>query len=177
MLDKKITDSFVFRQGEPQYISRISRYGARGILLNAKKQIALMYMKNKGLYKLPGGGIDENETKEEAFTREVKEETGYHCHIISYLGSIEEHKLEKNFLHISYCFLAETVGKKGSLHLTKKEKSLGFKHQWFSIDEAIKMMEKSISSCNQYGMLFTLTRDKTILEYYKEEMDRDGDIA
>jgi 8-oxo-dGTP diphosphatase len=64
MLDKKITDSFVFRQGEPQYISRISRYGARGILLNAKKQVALMYMRNKGLYKLPGGGIDENETKE-----------------------------------------------------------------------------------------------------------------
>lgn len=170
MLDKKITDSYVFKQGEPQYISRISRYGARGILLNSKKQVSLMYLKNKNMYKLPGGGIDEGETKEEAFQREVNEETGYLCHIISFLGTIEEHKSQKDFLHISYVFLAEAIGKKGQLHLTRKEKELGFKHQWFSIEEAIKMLEKSISICDQYGMLFTLTRDKAILEYYKEEM-------
>ena len=116
--------------------------------------------RNTDLYTCLAGFMEHGESIEKCAEREVKEETGYHCHIISYLGSIEEHKLEKNFLHISYCFLAETVGKKGSLHLTKKEKSLGFKHQWFSIDEAIEMMEKSISSCNQYGMLFTLTRER-----------------
>ncbi len=170
MLNKKITDSDVFRQGEPQYISRISRYGARGILLNSKKQIALMYMKQRDMYKLPGGGINEGETKEHAFEREVKEETGYFCHIISFIGTIEEHKSQKDFLHISYCFLAETIGKKGSLHLTNKEKQLGFKMEWFNLDEAILMMERSISICNDYGLLFTLNRDKAIIEYYREEM-------
>ncbi|HOD92986.1 MAG TPA: NUDIX hydrolase, partial [Clostridia bacterium] len=67
MLDKKITDSYIFKDGEPQYISRISKCGSRGILLNKKKQVALMYMKKRDMYKLPGGGIEEGETKEQAF--------------------------------------------------------------------------------------------------------------
>lgn len=170
MLDKKITDSYIFKDGEPQYISRISKCGSRGILLNKKKQVALMYMKKRDMYKLPGGGIEEGETKEQAFEREVKEETGYHCHIISFLGKIEEHKLRRNYLHISYCFLAEAIGKKGPLHLTQNERHYDFRLQWFDIDEAIVMMEKSIAKCGRYGLLFVLNRDKEILEFYREEI-------
>jgi len=35
---------------------------------------------NRGLFVFPGGGVEEGETLEEAFCREVKEETGYTVH-------------------------------------------------------------------------------------------------
>ena len=51
------------------------RYASRGIIRNSGK-IAIFYKENKNEYKLPGGGMDEGETPEECFIREVKEETG-----------------------------------------------------------------------------------------------------
>ena len=37
------------------------RFGARGIVLNNEGKIAIIHKVNKNEYKLPGGGIDENE--------------------------------------------------------------------------------------------------------------------
>lgn len=52
-----------------------SRPSARGIIIKDGK-FAMIHSKKCGYYKFPGGGIEENEDKEQALIREVLEETG-----------------------------------------------------------------------------------------------------
>ena len=46
----------------------------------------------KEYYAIPGGGVELNETLEEAAIRELKEELSIDIEIISYLGKLEEEK-------------------------------------------------------------------------------------
>ena len=45
------------------------RLGARGIVIKEDGKIAVFYKSNKNEYKLPCGGIENNEAPEEAFKR------------------------------------------------------------------------------------------------------------
>ena len=58
------------------------RKASRGIVLDDNDNMAVFYKKNKNQYKLPGGGLDKNESFEEAFIREVEEEVGCKVEII-----------------------------------------------------------------------------------------------
>lgn len=102
-LIKRLTDSDILG-GSPVLISSISRFGSRGVLIDDNLNVAMMYISQLNLYKLPGGGIEEGESKEEAFLREIREETGFEAEILHDLGYIEEHKNNNNFLQYSYCF-------------------------------------------------------------------------
>ncbi|MFD0671903.1 NUDIX domain-containing protein [Cohnella sp. GCM10027633] len=68
---RSITDHDV-QGGPPEYIRKVSRYAARGILLNEDNQVAMMEMSALGLFKLPGGGLEGAEEKEAAFVREIR---------------------------------------------------------------------------------------------------------
>lgn len=148
------------------------RYGARGIIFNDDGKIAVFNKVNKNEYKLPGGGIDDGETPEQAFIRESLEETGCEIEITANLGSIEEHKSLDNFKQTSYIFVARVLNNKNKLHLTTKEKEEGAKLLWVTPKEALKL----ISNCsdnlkaskyeNLYHSKFIVMRDKCILEYY-----------
>jgi 8-oxo-dGTP diphosphatase len=96
-----------FLGGSPTFISNITRFSSRGILTDNQLNVGIMYMSKLDIYKLPGGGLEEAEKKEEAFLREIKEETGYEAEIIDELGYIEEHKNRNNFMQYSYCYLAK----------------------------------------------------------------------
>ena len=100
MLIKKITDQDIFG-GTFELMEKVSRYASRGVLIDDQLNAAMMYMSEPNLYKLPGGGIEADETREEALLREIKEETGYEAEIIYDLGYIEEHKNRNNFMQIS----------------------------------------------------------------------------
>ena len=78
-----------------------TRLGARGIVIRDDGKIAIFNKTNKNEYKLPGGGIENDETPEEAFKREVLEETGCIVEIIEELGITEEYKCQSNFKQIS----------------------------------------------------------------------------
>lgn len=57
----------------------MKRIGVAGIVYNDNFSILLgrrAKEPNKGLYVLPGGGVEDGETLEQAFTRELLEETG-----------------------------------------------------------------------------------------------------
>ena len=69
------------------------RYGVRGIIFNDNGEIAVFNKKNKNEFKLPGGGIEEDEIPEEAFTRECLEETGCQIQIDEKLGIIVKKKV------------------------------------------------------------------------------------
>lgn len=125
----KVTDEDV-NFGNRNFIPNVSRYGARGVILNSQNHVGLIYMSEVGFYKLPGGGIETNETKETAFTREIEEETGYRCQILCELGCIEEHKFQNNFLQLSYCFIGIADSGEKKCSLSEHEKSLGFEFVW-----------------------------------------------
>lgn len=147
------------------------RYGARGIVLNNNK-IALFNKTKKNEYKLPGGGIDEGESPEEAFKREVLEETGCEVEIIEKLGTIEEHKTHDNFKQISHVFVSKVINDTYKLNLTQKEQDEGSNLVWVSLQEAYDLIDGCYDKLqaseyeNLYHSRFIVLRDKNILKYY-----------
>ncbi|NOU88199.1 NUDIX domain-containing protein [Paenibacillus sp. LMG 31460] len=162
-LIKRITDSD-FLGGDPEFMDRISRYGSRGVLLDSMLNVAMMYMSKTNLYKLPGGGVDEGENTEDAFLREIKEETGYEAEIIHELGYIEEHKKINDFMQISYCYIAKAHNSVSDTMLSESEMQLGMVVKWMTLDKALEMINYSVLNNDDYSTKFMILRDKTILE-------------
>lgn len=148
------------------------RLGARGIVIREDGKIAVFYKSNKNEYKLPGGGIENGETPEEAFKREVMEETGCIVEITDYLGTAEEYKTLDNFKQISYVFVSKVLEDTKKLNLTEKEKDEGAVLFWETPEKAIELItnsyDKLIASKYEplYHIKFINLRDRKILEYY-----------
>lgn len=153
------------------------RFAARGIIIDNDK-IAIFNKTKKNEYKLPGGGIEDNETSEEAFIREAKEETGCEIEIIKKLGTIEEHKTLDNFKQISHVFVAKVINNTNKLDLTQKEKDEGARLIWTSDSEALNLITNCFDNLkeseyeNLYHTKFIVLRDKLILEYYLKNKEK-----
>ncbi len=141
------------------------RNTVRAIIFDNENNIALMNVSKDNFHKLPGGGIDEGETKEEALKRECLEEAGVNIEIISELGLISEIKKTSETIQNSYCYTAKVIGEKGEPYFTEKEKVKGFEIKWLSIEEAIKTVEEDGFS-NIIGEYISI-REKIILEEVK----------
>ncbi len=122
----KITDEDVGEVSKNMGNPRL-RLGARGIVVREDGKIAVFNKSNKNEYKLPGGGIEGDEKPEEAFKREVLEETGCKIEIIEELGTTEEYKTLDNFKQISYVFVGKVLEDTKQLNVTQKEKDEGAK--------------------------------------------------
>jgi len=71
---------------EPEkYQERICAYA---VVFNNEKKI--LAVKVNSIYHLPGGGVDNNESPEEAVVREIKEETGLEISNINLLGKANQ---------------------------------------------------------------------------------------
>lgn len=111
----KITDEDIGEEIKQTEIKEV-RIAARGIVMREDGKIGIFNKANKNEYKLPGGGIEEKETPEEAFKREVLEETGCEVEIIKNMGITEEYKTKNNFKQISYVFVGKVLKDTGKLH-------------------------------------------------------------
>ncbi|MBT2292702.1 NUDIX domain-containing protein [Paenibacillus albidus] len=160
---RRITDSD-FIGGAPEFMETISRYASRGVLVDDKMHIAMMYMSKINLYKFPGGGIDEGEEIRDAFLREIKEETGYEAEIICELGYVEEHKNKNNFMQHSYCFVAKVHSRVSNSMLTESEVELGMIVEWMTFEKALEALNSSEIICDDYSTQFMIVREKAILE-------------
>ncbi len=167
MLNVKINDSAF--GGEDGTVYDISRYSARGVLINEKGLVAMMLMEANGRYKLPGGGIELGENERDAFIRKIAEEVGCSCEIIECLGSVEEHKLRNHFCQYSYAFFGRKTGELEGSPLTEEENRFHMGVAWMTIDDAVSVMDKAVNmENNSYSMKFMLLRDKIILEYVRD---------
>lgn len=167
----KITDEDVGEVSKNMDNPRL-RLGARGIVVREDGKIAIFNKSNKNEYKLPGGGIEENEKPEEAFKREVLEETGCKVEIIEKLGTTEEYKTLDNFKQISYVFVGKVLEDTKQLNVTQKEKDEGAKLVWKTPKNALKVITESYDKLvaskyeSVYHTRFIALRDRKILEYY-----------
>ena len=150
------------------------RLGARGIVIREDGKIAIFNKSNKNEYKLPGGGLEGEEKPEEAFKREVLEETGCKVEIIETLGTTEEYKSLNNFKQISYVFVGKVLKDTKQLNVTEKEKDEGAKLLWENPEKALELIkecfDKLVASKYEsiYSTKFVVLRDSKILEKYIE---------
>ena len=113
-----------------------------------------------------------NENPEDAFYREVAEETGCKVEIIKYLGVTEEYKYKNNFKQISYIYVSKVIEDTQKLNLTQKEKDEGAKLLWVEPIEALELIQNCINDLKDsqyedvYATKFVVLRDRRILEYY-----------
>ena len=170
MLNAVITDAD-FEGGEPKLCSDISRYGARGIILNEENLAGMILTSANGFYKLPGGGIELGERESDAFIRQVSEEIGCKCTIIAPLGTVEEHKSRSGFCQFSYAFIGRIEGE-----CKPAEKLPGLSMNWMSLRDASALMAKSLEMCGEYKMRFVLRREQLIIDHALELIES-GEIS
>jgi ADP-ribose pyrophosphatase YjhB (NUDIX family) len=138
------------------------RKAARAIVFNDNNEIAFQFASKHKYYKLPGGGVEKNETIKEALKREVLEESGCEIDIIDDVGIIIEYRNRFDTLQISYCFLARVVGEIGNPKYEELEINEGLMPMWISIEEAIDLIEKV--DTNDYQGRFIKERDSSFLK-------------
>ena len=167
----KITDADI---GEKLYeINNPSiRKAVRTILINDLGEIALLHKTKKNEYKLIGGGVENNETLEQALKREILEEAGCEISILNELGYVEEYRTLNNFVQTSYVYITKVLKDTGKLHLTDKEKAEGSELCWYTPKIALKQISDSFYKLNNlphdnsYGCKMIVKRDFAILKYY-----------
>jgi len=113
------------------------REASRGIVFDEDSKIPLLFVSKENYHKLPGGGIEAGETKEDACKREVLEETGCTIDIVKEVGYITEFRSYTDYFdQTSYCYIGK-ITNKGIPHLEQGEIDEGFELVWFTLNEAI----------------------------------------
>jgi 8-oxo-dGTP diphosphatase len=143
------------------------RKAARGILVKDEK-LAWLNVSTKGYHKLPGGGIEKGETNEEAFKREVLEETGNDCKVIDEGAITIEFRDQFKLIQISYVFMAEAIGTPGEQKLEQGEIDDGHVLEWHTLEETENLLKDE--NPTRYEDRFIHLRDQSIFEFYKKRL-------
>lgn len=129
----------------PSSVINHTRIIARAVVVNEDGKVLLMKLNrndefgNFKYYETPGGGVNDNENINDAVLREIKEETGCDCEIITELGLIED---DYNLIYrhnMNYYFLLKVVNY-GDKKLEDYEIDLFSDLVWVDIDMAIDML-------------------------------------
>ena len=143
-----------------------TREAARAIVFDKENKIALLHATKYNYFKLPGGGINKGETKEEALKRECIEEIGCNVKIINEVGFTIEYRKQFNTKQTSYCYIAKLVGEKGEPKLEPDELEEGFKTIWLAVDDAQKKLMHDKSDI--YEIPYMVKRDSALLDAAKK---------
>ena len=118
-----------------------TRYAVRGIVKDEMNRVAIFHHTKTGTYGLPGGGVEGQETPEQAVIRECREEIACEVRVLRGLARTIEYRKRKKMLYDSTAYLAELVGEKGVPVPQDSELTHGSVVIWVSIDEAITLLE------------------------------------
>ena len=126
-----------------------------------------------GDYKFPGGGVDQDESHEQALVREVKEECGMSllhvdheiCRVIEYDLPMEQEY--DAFKMTSYYYQCEVQDGFGSQKLDDYEVNLGFEPVWINLDQAMGLNKVLLNVPHPPKWL---DREVLVLEYLKRKL-------
>jgi 8-oxo-dGTP diphosphatase len=132
-------------------VNYIERKGAYGITINKLNQVAVIEMPHGDF--LPGGGIEENESEEEALKREFVEETGFSISIGSHICRGIQYGFgprSGKYLKLVGSFYLITLGNDTGLKtesdhklvwksLEELKKSMRIEYQYWAVQEAFKL--------------------------------------
>lgn len=119
---------------------------ARAILVNSNHQICILKIDGEDIfglrdyYETPGGGVEENESFEEAVVREIDEEVGVKAHVELFIGEIVDYYnliYRKNINR--YYLLRED--EKTKIHHESKGDDVISQIIYVSLDDAISKYE------------------------------------
>jgi len=166
---KTIKDEDVFGEADEYPIIK-ERKAARAVVLNEENKVGMLYVSKYDYYKIPGGGVEDNEDIKEALDRECLEEIGRCITIVEEIGIIREYREQFNLKQDSYCYLAKTTGSQMKPDFTDEELLGVFQTVWFTLDEAIE----KIKNCKpkNYEGAFIKMRDICFLEEAKKILNK-----
>ena len=138
------------------------RQAARAVVFDDENRVALLHVQKGGYYKIPGGGVEVGEDLKQALQRECLEEIGCIVEVGEEIGMIVEYRGKYNIKQESYCYLAHTIGEKGSPKFTEKEIADGFSVSWMPLPEAIRLVSES--NTEDYQGKFIIPRELVFLQ-------------
>lgn len=126
--------SFGKKKQHIEYISRPSSYAI--IFKENTSKIAVI---QKGIrYFLPGGGIENGETKESCLHRELLEELGWEIKVLHYIGNAERYfyaeKEDVYYLNDGFFYICKKIRK---THVPKEDEYI---LHWVSSSEAQRLL-------------------------------------
>jgi 8-oxo-dGTP pyrophosphatase MutT (NUDIX family) len=129
----------------------IYRNAVRAIILKGE-EVLLIYSEKAKEYKFPGGGIEQDEPKEQALKREVLEETGRLIKSVNEsLGYVDQlyndiYDPKKYFYQRSYYYFCEINDEYQGMKLSESERAMRYLPVWVNLDEAIETNEQKITN-------------------------------
>jgi|GEM_PF-1018501 len=131
----------------------------------------LVLLLNKGL--LPGGGVDEGETDQDAIHRELQEELGVTVKDVIEIGTVIQYR---NFLRKRYVIdgYVAKLASTGAVTNPQDEGEAAFSENWLSITDALEFVSKSIAEASlepmiddaKQGKLYNLMTTYELLKYH-----------
>ena len=84
--------------------------GSSCVVINEKEEVLLVLREDFRIWALPGGGVEPDETTEQAAVRETLEETGYRVEILQYIGEYWRPQMSHGKGDLRHVFLAQAIG-------------------------------------------------------------------
>lgn len=142
------------------------RYSARTVLIDENNHFILSHSSHHGVHSVPGGGIENHETIDEATVRECKEETGYDIEFITKLGYFKFYG--EKYILISFSYLARAIGVQEELNLMDDEKALGLSARCYPYEEAIQVLEGDVARTGNHYSARSILLIKEAKKYIDE---------
>jgi 8-oxo-dGTP pyrophosphatase MutT (NUDIX family) len=152
---------------EPSSAAPYKRIAVRFIILDESGDIALVRGKGGKYYLMPGGGVEGEESLEEAVRRECMEEVGCEIEILKEIGYTVEHRNMDNRDQETHCFIAKVVGDKGSPQSTQEDE-IGLEVTWLSPSKALETLLEHKNNVAGYNGNFNVRAHIAFLNEYIE---------
>jgi 8-oxo-dGTP diphosphatase len=83
--------------------------GSSCVVINEREEVLLVLRQDFRIWALPGGGVEPDETWEQAAVREALEETGYQVEIKQYIGEYWRPQMSHGHGDLRRVFLAQAI--------------------------------------------------------------------